>query len=135
MDPKNPKRLTDKPGEGVLVNLPRGRAEDLFTKEKYQDVEVHVEFMIPKGSNSGVKLMGLYEIQILDSFGKKQVSGDDCGGIYPRAEDKPNYHHIDEGTPPRCKRRPNRRANGRHWTSSLSLHGSRARRRPRTRSS
>ena len=50
--------------------------------------------------------MGLYEIQILDSFGKKELTGDDCGGIYPRAEEQPKYHHIDKGTPPKvnaCK--------------------------------
>ena len=58
--------------------------------------------MISKGSNSGVKLNGLYEIQILDSHGKtKELTGDDCGGIYPRAEEKPKYHHIDKGVPPR----------------------------------
>ena len=59
-----------------------------------------------KRSNSGAKLMGLYEIQILDSFGKKKLSGDDCGGVYPRAEEEPRYHHIDDGVPPRvnaCK--------------------------------
>ena len=45
---------------------------------------IHVEFMVPKGSNSGVYLMGRYEIQILDSYGKKKVSHGDCGGIYQR---------------------------------------------------
>src|SRR5207248_10528682 len=48
-----------------------------------------------------------YEIQITDSFGKEKLTGDDCGGIYPRAADKPKYHHLDEGTPPRvnaCKK-------------------------------
>jgi Domain of Unknown Function (DUF1080) len=62
--------------------------------------------MIPKGSNSGVKMMGLYEIQIFDSFNVKETTGADCGGIYPRAEDQPKYHHIDKGTPPKvnaCK--------------------------------
>jgi hypothetical protein len=64
-------------------------------------VEAHVEFLIPKGSNSGVKMMGLYEIQILDTHGAKELSGDSCGGIYPRAEDKPRYHHIDKGVAPK----------------------------------
>jgi hypothetical protein len=98
---KNQRMLTSKPGEGILVNLPKGRARDLITKQKFTDVEVHVEFLIPKGSNSGVKLMGLYEIQIVDSFGKKELTGDDCGGIYPRAEEQPKYHHIDKGVPPK----------------------------------
>jgi hypothetical protein len=57
--------------------------------------------MIPKSSNSGVKLQGLYEIQIYDSHGVKKPKASDCGGIYPRAEMEPVYHHIDAGVPPR----------------------------------
>jgi hypothetical protein len=101
LDPKNSKKLVDEPGDGVLVNTPKGRAPNLVTKQKFTDAEVHVEFLIPKGSNSGVKLMGLYEIQIYDSHGKKDLDGSDCGGIYPRAEEQPKYRHIDKGTPPR----------------------------------
>jgi hypothetical protein len=97
----NPRLLIDKPGKGVLVNGPKGRAPDLLSKQDFGDVEVHVEFLIPKGSNSGVKLMGLYEIQICDSWGVKEPKGSDCGGIYPRAELTPRYHHIDKGVAPR----------------------------------
>jgi Domain of Unknown Function (DUF1080) len=100
-DSKNPKTLRAEPGQGILVNGKKGRTVDLVTKQKFKDVEVHVEFMIPKGSNSGVKFEGLYEIQILDSFGVKKPKGSDCGGIYPRAEEEPQYHHIDDGVPPR----------------------------------
>lgn len=101
LDPKNPKKLVAKPGEEILVNSPKGRAHDLVTKQSFGDIEAHVEFLIPKGSNSGVKFEGHYEIQIFDSHGKEKLKGDDCGGIYPRAELKPNYHHIDDGIPPR----------------------------------
>ena len=38
--------------------------------------------MVPKGSNSGIYLMGEYEVQVLDSFGKKRVGRGDMGGIY-----------------------------------------------------
>lgn len=100
IDAQNPRRLTSKPGTGSHVNS-AGKARNLTSKQLFTDVEVHVEFLIAKGSNSGVKLMGLYEIQILDSHGKKEVTGNDCGGIYPRAEEKPKYHHIDKGVPPR----------------------------------
>ena len=101
INPKNPRRLLALPGKGVLVNGPAGRLPDLVTRQQFTDVEVHVEFLIPKRSNSGVKLMGKYEIQITDSHGKRKLSGDDCGGIYPRAALRPRYHSIDEGTPPR----------------------------------
>jgi len=101
LDPKNPKLLVSEPGTGIMVNGPKGRIRDLVSKESFGDVEVHVEFLIPKGSNSGVKLQGLYEIQIYDSYGKKTPTANDCGGIYPRAEQEPTYHHIDKGFPPK----------------------------------
>src|SRR5262245_44786639 len=65
LDAKNPRKLAPKPGKGALYNGPKGRVRDLVTKESYADLEVELEFMIPKGSNSGVKLQGLYEIQIV----------------------------------------------------------------------
>src|SRR5262249_48773378 len=107
LDPKNPRRLTATEGKGIWYNGPKGNARDLFTKQKFGDVEVHLEFNIPKGSNSGIKFHSHYEIQIIDSFGKKkELTGDDCGGIYPRAEAQPRYQHIDKGIPPKvnaCK--------------------------------
>jgi hypothetical protein len=101
VDEKNPKKLTHKPGKGILVNGIKGNARDLVTKKPHGDIELEMEFVIPKGSNSGVKFHSVYEIQICDSFGKtKELSGDDCGGIYPRAEFKPRYTHIDKGIAP-----------------------------------
>jgi len=49
-------------------------------------VEAHIEFMISKGSNSGVYFQGRYEVQIYDSHGvaKDKYPGLECGGIYPR---------------------------------------------------
>lgn len=86
---------------GIWVNGPTGRTNNLVTKTKFGDVEVRLEFLVAKGSNSGIKLQGLYEIQIFDSFGvppeKFDASG--MGGIYPRAELLPRYHHIDKGYP------------------------------------
>lgn len=72
------------PGSGILVNGTKGRTCNLFTERKHGDCKAHLEFMVPKGSNSGVYFMGKYEIQILDSFGKDQVDFSDCGGIYAR---------------------------------------------------
>ena len=101
LDPTNPKRLVAKPGTGVLYNGPTGKTRNLVSKQDFSDVEAHVEFLIPKGSNSGVKFGGVYEIQILDSAGKKTLTGNDLGGIYPRAESKPKYHYLDDGHAPR----------------------------------
>jgi hypothetical protein len=99
--PGDPKHLAASPGEGTLYNGPAGRTTNLISKQAYGDVELQCEFFIPKGSNSGIKFQGVYEIQIIDSYGKAAVDGGDCGGIYPRAELLPTYHHIDEGHPPK----------------------------------
>jgi hypothetical protein len=49
--------------------------------------------MVPKGSNSGIYFMGRYEIQVFDSYGKKEVKHSDCGGIYQRwGKHKDNGH-------------------------------------------
>jgi hypothetical protein len=102
LDAQNPRRLAAQPAEGgILVNGKNGRTPDLITKQSFGDVEVHVEFLIGKNSNSGVKLEGLYEIQIHDRPNVKEPTADDTGGIYPRAENRPTYHHIDKGFPPR----------------------------------
>ena len=56
---------------------------DIYTKEKFGDCTVKLEFLLPKGSNSGVYLMGEYEVQIADSFGKPddKLTNGDMGGI------------------------------------------------------
>jgi hypothetical protein len=100
-DSKNPTRLVATDGSVAIVNGPAGKSRNLVTKQNFGDLEAHFEFKIPKGSNSGVKLEGLYEIQIQDSFGIATPKATHSGGIYPRAEMLPRYHHIDEGTPPR----------------------------------
>ncbi len=85
-DPADATRLTWTAGARVAVNGPRGQTVDLITAREFGDVEAHIEFMIPKGSNSGVYFMGRYEIQIFDSHGvaKDKYPGIECGGIYPR---------------------------------------------------
>src|SRR5437867_4316638 len=86
LDPTNAEEFVMTPGEGVLLNGPNGRTRDLVGDQEFSDVEAHVEFCIPKHSNSGVYLMGRYEIQIYDSYGveKDKYPGIECGGIYGR---------------------------------------------------
>jgi hypothetical protein len=70
---------------GTMLNGPQGRTSNLVTDEKFGDVELYVEFLLPKGSNSGVYLQGLYEVQVFDSFGSTAPpTSSDCGGIYHR---------------------------------------------------
>jgi len=100
-DPKNATRLVAKEGTEAILNGKTGKTRNLLTRQDFGDLEAHFEFKIPKGSNSGVKFEGLYEIQIHDSHGVEDPNATHSGGIYPRAEMLPRYHHIDEGTPPR----------------------------------
>lgn len=79
---KNPKLLSSSAGTGVLLNGDKGRTSNLVSAGQHGDVQAHIEFMVPKGSNSGVYFQGRYEVQILDSWGKKNVKYGDCGGIY-----------------------------------------------------
>jgi hypothetical protein len=97
----DPKHLIGEEGTGIILNDPPGRTTNLLTKEKFKDVEVSLDFCIPEGSNSGIKLMGLYEVQIFDSFGAVKPEGKGNGGIYPRAELLPRYRYLDEGFAPR----------------------------------
>jgi hypothetical protein len=101
VDRNDPARLSAIPGSGVLVNGLDGRTRNLYSIGEYGDLEAHLEFLIPRGSNSGVKLHGLYEVQIADSYAATKLTGSDCGGIYPRAELLPRYHHLDDGHAPR----------------------------------
>jgi hypothetical protein len=100
VSPDDDRRLAAKPGQGILVNGKTGRTNNLITRQKWGDLEVHVEFMIPRRSNAGIKLHGVYEIQIYDSWQASKLTGADCGGIYPRGEMKPRYHHLDDGIAP-----------------------------------
>jgi len=74
------------PGGNILYNGKDGKAGELVSKQEFGDIEVEVEFMIPKGSNSGIYLMQRYELQILDSYGKadSELKYGDNGGIYER---------------------------------------------------
>lgn len=89
------------PDGKIWMNGSTGRAADLLTKADYGDCELHTEFMIAKGANSGVKFHGLYEIQILDTAGKDKLTGNSLGGIYPRAKNGPPYGYLDDGIPPK----------------------------------
>lgn len=85
-------------GIDVINNGPKGNAAHLVSKNEYGDVHAHVEFKLPKNSNSGVYLQGRYEIQIFGSNDKelKDLTSADCGGVYERWKDNKGY----EGVPP-----------------------------------
>ena len=101
-DPANEKLLSSKPGTGAILNGPAGRTSHLFSKAEFGDIKAHIEFMVSKGSNSGVYFMGRYEIQVYDSYGveKDEYPGIECGGIYQRWDESRNPKGY-EGYSPR----------------------------------
>ncbi|MDP8245927.1 MAG: DUF1080 domain-containing protein [Candidatus Hinthialibacter antarcticus] len=86
-------------GEGIMTNSLQGRTVNLFTDDQHGDCRLHIEFVVPNGSNSGVYFQGLYEIQVFDSYGKGVVEHSDCGGIYQRYVEGEGRGY--EGHPPR----------------------------------
>lgn len=63
---------------------------DIHTKQSFGDCQLHIEWRSPsevKGEgqgrgNSGIFLMGHYEVQILDSYNNKTYSNGQAGSIY-----------------------------------------------------
>jgi hypothetical protein len=101
VDPRNAAQFVIEPGSGIMVNGDTGRTLDLHTTLEHGSCELYLEFCVPEGSNSGVYLMGQYEIQILDSWGtpESELKFGTCGGIYARwiEETRTSY----DGCPPR----------------------------------
>lgn len=96
------REISTSPGVGVLVNRPmEGARDNLFTDWEHGDIELELEFMMPKGSNSGIYLQGRYEIQLFDSWGVTNPTFADAGGIYQRwDETRSESERGYEGHPP-----------------------------------
>ncbi|MEM6802264.1 MAG: family 16 glycoside hydrolase [Bacteroidota bacterium] len=80
--------LNTHPGTGILINQPDDKNKaQLYTRFEHGDIDLDLELMMPLGSNSGIYLQGRYEVQLLDSWGKKRPNYGDLGGIYQRWDD------------------------------------------------
>ncbi|MFT5124236.1 MAG: hypothetical protein ACI97B_002871 [Verrucomicrobiales bacterium] len=78
--------------DGALESVKGGGYAE--TKEHFGSCQLHIEFATPavaKGNgqgrgNSGVFLMGQYEIQVLDSYENTTYPDGQCGALYGRAK-------------------------------------------------
>ena len=76
---------------GVLSNRPPAHVAgqpskptaNLRTEREFEDFNLKLEVSIPAGSNSGVYLRGIYEVQVLDSYGKP-LNWLNMGALYSR---------------------------------------------------
>jgi hypothetical protein len=76
-------------GGHELING-KGGEIDFYSEAVFGDAIIEVGVMVSKGSNSGVYVMGEYEIQVLDSYGRKKLGGGDMGAIYGAAPPRVN---------------------------------------------
>lgn len=83
----NPGALAAAAGEGAMVNLVSGHGQslDIYSNAKFGSSRVEVELLVAKGANSGVYLMGEYEVQVLDSYGVEKMANHDMGAVYGAA--------------------------------------------------
>lgn len=94
LDPTNDEALLQAPPDGSLptaaLNNADGKSANLVSEDEFADVELYVEYAMPRHTNAGVCLMGNYEIQLYDSVGvaDEDLSVTDNGAIYAyRGED------------------------------------------------
>src|SRR5205814_3245399 len=52
VDPTNSEKFLVTPGKGILLNGEKGHSVNLISEAEFGDMEAHVEFWIPKHSNS-----------------------------------------------------------------------------------
>jgi hypothetical protein len=76
--------------KGVLINNPvqkEGVAHihygNLRTNQVFEDFNLTLSVNVPEGSNSGIYLRGIYEIQVVDSKGK-DLDSHNMGALYSR---------------------------------------------------
>lgn len=82
--------------EGALVNDPVQKEGaphisygNLRTEKTFEDFNLKLEVNIPEGSNSGVYLRGMYEIQVSDSY-QKELNIHNMGALYSRLKPSVN---------------------------------------------
>lgn len=92
LDPNNPAKFVVAAGGNELINA-SGRGVDIYSEYLHGDAVITLEVMVPRGSNSGIYVMGEYEVQVLDSFGRDDRPGaGDMGAIYgARPPKNPKY--------------------------------------------
>lgn len=98
------KWTSTKEGEATKWILTKGamsptkKSGYIRTKQEFGSCQLHIEFATPKDvkgngqgrGNSGVFLQGVYEVQILDSFGNETYPDGQAGALYGRKKPSVN---------------------------------------------
>jgi hypothetical protein len=56
---------------------------NIRSEREFEDFNIQLEFRVPEDGNSGVYLRGIYEVQVANSYGKKN-DPHNCGALYSR---------------------------------------------------
>jgi len=56
---------------------------NIRTEREFDDFNIQLEFRVPTNGNSGVYLRGIYEVQVANSYGRRNDSHN-CGALYCR---------------------------------------------------
>lgn len=91
-------------GTGIVLcsSNEKNHGSDLFTNEQYGNVIVELDYLMAKGGNSGIYLQGNYEVQLEDSWGFKNPTSANNGGIYGRWDaSRPKGEEVVGGFAPR----------------------------------
>lgn len=75
--------------EGAVYENTKPSTDLVTDREDFYDFQLHVEFMILPGTNSGVYMRDKYEIQIFDSYGNP-AAANGCGALYQRTPPSEN---------------------------------------------
>lgn len=70
--------------DGLVATKSENRVNHIVSQWHFQDADIHVEFMVSElaEGNSGIYIHGNYELQIFNSFGKKEITDHDQGALY-----------------------------------------------------
>ena len=70
--------------DGLVATKSENRVNHIVSQWHFQDADIHVEFMVSElaEGNSGIYIHGHYELQIFNSFGKKEITDHDQGALY-----------------------------------------------------
>lgn len=89
---------------GAMMVPPKGTANggDIMTKDSFGDMQLHIEWSAPaevKGSgqgrgNSGVLIMGRYELQVIDSFNNPTYPDGQAGAVYGQTPPQVNASRL-----------------------------------------